>query len=104
MALDPTRAQKVQINLLGREFAVACTPSEKAALLHAAKTLDERLKTLRIQGSGAACNFDQLLVVVALNLCNELELKKTHVRESANEINAEDIQAIIHKIDSALSE
>lgn len=104
MALDPTRAQKVQISLLGREFAVACTPNEKAALLQAARTLDERLKTLRTQGSGAACNFDQLLVVVALNLCNELELKKTNVLASNNGLNAEDIQTIIRKIDSALTE
>lgn len=103
MAQDTTKAQKVQVSLLGREFAVACTPSEKTALQHAARMLDERLKALRSQGSGAACNFDQLLVVVALNLCNELDQKSSYVPASGSGINVSDIETIIHKIDSALT-
>ena len=34
------KAQKVTVDILNREFAVACTPAEKPALLEAAKLLD----------------------------------------------------------------
>ncbi|WP_054112703.1 cell division protein ZapA [Marinagarivorans algicola] len=103
MTLDPMRAQKVPVSILGREFAVACTPNEKAALQHAAKTLDERLKTLRSQGSGAACNFDQLLVVVALNLCNELNVSNARSGETTQPLPRHKLQALMDKIDSALN-
>ncbi len=104
MTLDPMRAQKVQVSILGREFAVACTPNEKTALQHAAKTLDERLKTLRSQGSGAACNFDQLLVVVALNLCNELNASSAPGNDKSKPLSAHKLRALMDKIDNALTE
>lgn len=104
MTLNQMRPQKVQISILGRDFVVACTPDEKNALQNAAKILDTRLKTLRSQGSGAACNFDQLLVVVALNLCNELNSNTVTEEASPLLLTTKKMQDIINKIDNVLHE
>lgn len=98
------KAQKVTVDILNREFAVACTPAEKPALLEAAKLLDERARKLRSQGVTTS-QFDQLLVVVALNLCHEL--KNTASKEGGAPKSIESgnkIQSFIDKIDQVLSE
>lgn len=103
MTLDSTKAQKVQVTLLGRDFYVACTPAEKSALQKAAKALDEKLRALRSQGSGAACNFDQLLVVVALNLCDELASQTPQGLTQDQISDAKSLNSMIKKIDHAMS-
>ena len=98
------RAQKVTVDILNREFAVACTPSEKPALLEAAKLLDERARKLRSQGASTS-QFDQLLVVVALNLCNELKNNApTNNGKDATLENPQRIKQLIDKIDQVLDE
>lgn len=98
------KAQKVTVDILNREFAVACTPAEKPALLEAAKLLDERARKLRSQGVTTS-QFDQLLVVVALNLCHELKSTGPTVNGAPKTPEASDkIQHLIEKIDQVLSE
>jgi cell division protein ZapA len=102
-----TRAQKVRVDILNREFAVACSPDEKPALIEAAKLLDGRIRKLRSQGVSTS-QFEQLLVVVALNLCHELKNGKGKVNSAepplANNlaVAGKDIQRLIDKIDQVL--
>lgn len=98
------KAQKVKVDILNREFAVACTPNEKPALLEASKILDGRIRKLRSQGASTS-QFDQLLVVVALNLCHELQSRAPANENAAVDgLNDTKIQQLIDKIDHALSE
>ncbi len=102
-ATPEIRAQKVTIDILNREFAVACSPAEKPALLKAAKLLDERTRKLRSQGVSTS-QFDQLLVVVALNLCNELNGSGASQTENKAPQGHHKIQHLIEKIDNVMSE
>ena len=104
-----SKAQKVKVDLLNREFAVACTPAEKPALVEAAKILDQRIRKLRSQGASTS-QFEQLLVVVALNLCHELQHEQKNndgappTPDKQDPQNDDKIQQLIDKIDQALSD
>lgn len=104
-----------KVSILDREFAVACGTGEKPALLKAARMLDQRMRALRNQGASTR-SFDQLLVVVALNLCNEQNTipatstsSSTSAESSksdanmADAISADTVERLIKKIDEALS-
>ncbi|MDZ7923173.1 MAG: cell division protein ZapA [Marinagarivorans sp.] len=65
-------SEKMTVTLLNRDFTVACKTEEKAALLKSVSILNKRLRDLRNLGAGNNVNFERLLVVVALNLCNEI--------------------------------
>lgn len=68
--MTKSQSEKVTVSILNRPFEVACLPDEKVALIKAATLLDNKMRALRNQGAGNS-SFDRLLVVVALNLCNE---------------------------------
>ena len=100
---DRARAQKVKVEILNREFAVACSPEEKPALIDAAKLLDGRIRKLRSQGISTS-QFEQMLVVVALNLCNELNSIRSRTSAPATPYAGDDIQRLINKIDKVLKD
>ncbi len=39
--------ERVDISLLGRDYSLACPPSEKARLLDAVKLVDQRMQTIK---------------------------------------------------------
>ncbi len=113
-------SEKITVTLLNRDFTVACKTEEKTALLKAVAILNKRLRDLRNQGSGTV-NFERLLVVVALNLCNESLQPENQVQlpllnnselpdrsntldQTAQEkaLNASTLTRLIEKIDTAL--
>jgi cell division protein ZapA len=60
----------VHVNILGKEYQVACPPEEKAALLQSAQLLDENMEQIR--SSGKIVGLDRIAVMAALNLAHEL--------------------------------
>ena len=64
------RAVQLDIQILGRDYKVACKEHERADLLAAVGFLDKRMREIRDGGkiSGA----DRIAVMAALNLANEL--------------------------------
>jgi cell division protein ZapA len=64
------RAVQLDIQILGRDYKVACKENERAELLAAVGFLDKRMREIRDGGkiSGA----DRIAVMAALNLANEL--------------------------------
>ena len=101
-------SEKVSITLLNREFDVACAPDEKGALLQATRTLNTRLRDLRGQGSTQS-NFEQLLVVAALNLCHDVNNGNTTNLPTTGDATsalqaAAIITRLINKVDLALDE
>lgn len=65
------RIKRVCVQILDKEFQVACKPDEKDALLLAAGELDARMR--KVRNSGAIIGIDRIAVMVALNLCHELQ-------------------------------
>ncbi len=60
----------LDVNILGREYRVACKQSEKPELLQAVKFLDGRMREIRDGGKIAGA--ERIAVMAALNVAHEL--------------------------------
>ncbi len=64
------RTVTLDVQLLGREYKVACRDSERADLLEAVAYLDQRMREIRAASKTAGA--DRIVVMAALNIANEL--------------------------------
>jgi len=76
-------AEPVRVNILGKEYQIACPPEERADLFASASLLDERMRTVR--DAGRVVGADRIAVMVALNLAHEMlvcsrDLERLQVR------------------------
>ena len=62
-------AHAVKINILEKEYLVACTDDERNALEASAKYLSEKMADIR--ESGKVVGMDRIAVMAALNLAHE---------------------------------
>jgi cell division protein ZapA len=92
MSLD---SKRVTVRILDKDYQVACQPDEKAALLTAAQELDQRMRQVRNAGA-AALGLDRIAVMVALNLCHELQQER-------GKVPAKTLQKLDDKLDQALN-
>jgi cell division protein ZapA len=86
MSLD---SKRVTVRILDKEYQVACQPDEKPALLSAAHELDQRMRQVRNAG-GSALGLDRIAVMVALNLCHELQQERSrspHLKTLADKLD-----------------
>ena len=60
----------LDINLLGRDYKVACKEHERAELMEAVAYLDAQMREIR--GSGKIAGVDRIAVMAALNIAHEL--------------------------------
>jgi cell division protein ZapA len=64
------RALTLDINILGRDYKVACKEHERAELTEAVQFLDQRMREIR--DGGKITGADRIAVMAALNIANEL--------------------------------
>jgi len=78
----------LDINLLGRDYKVACREHERAELMDAVAYLDAQMREIR--GGGKIAGVDRIAVMAALNITNELlrERKAPPPARSAPEAGA----------------
>ena len=55
----------VNIRILDKEYQVSCPPDERNALLQAARSLDERVRTIR--NSGGVIGLERIAIMAVLN-------------------------------------
>lgn len=67
---DAGRTVTLDINLLGRDYKVACKEGERAELMEAVSFLDQRMREIREASKGAGA--DRIAVMAALNIANDL--------------------------------
>lgn len=84
-------AHPVKVNILGREFLVACPEEEKRSLLESANYLNERMREIR--DSGKIVGVDRIAVMAALNITHEM----LQARESAS--SGSEAQARVARLD-----
>ncbi len=99
-AQSEANSQAVNLNILDREYLVACAPHEKGSLLLAAALLDGRMRELRAQSRGS--NAERVAVMAALTLAHEVGELSTHARVSDGSLS-ERIAALNRKLDGALA-
>jgi len=88
----------VSLNVLGKEYLVACPEEEQEALLASAKLLNEKIK--EVQHSGRVIGMDRITVMAALNLAHEMLRDKNIGLDKKAEVRLTLIQ---DKIETALS-
>ncbi|MHB1676428.1 MAG: cell division protein ZapA [Sulfuriferula sp.] len=82
--------KSLDINILGREFRVACPEAEQDALIAAALFLDQKMREIREQGK--VIGIERIAVMAALNIAFELKNKSI--------INGVDISSAQRRIES----
>lgn len=88
----------VAVNILGKEFMVACAEEERDSLIAAAAYLDRKLRD--IQASGKVIGTERAAIVAALNISHELlDLRR---RGGLSEQASRQLRFLQTKIDAAL--
>lgn len=64
----------VVLNIMGKEYKIACAPDEQDNLLRSANELDAEMRKMR--DSGKVGNAERIAVMAALNLSHELHSMK----------------------------
>lgn len=91
--------KRVYVRILDKEFQVACKTEEKDALLAAADELDERMR--KVRNSGSIIGIDRIAVMVALNLCHELQQCRSQ-QPSSSAPSSETLTRLAQKLEKAL--
>lgn len=95
-----TASVNVSVTILDREYAVACTPSEREGLIQAASYLDAKMREIR--GSSKLVGLDRIAVMAALNIAHESLQARSELRKVGVDV-AEELRKMNAKLESALS-
>ncbi len=95
-----TKPHRVTLSLLGKDYQIACPAEEQAALLTAAKEVEARLRSTRLQQGVVGA--ERIAVLVALNLCYELQQLKAQQPSPHQASDNEALQQMLTKLQAAL--
>jgi cell division protein ZapA len=91
------KTHRVTLTLLEKDYQVACPPQEQPALINAAKELEQRMRTTRVQQGVVGA--ERIAVLVALNLCYELQQLQNNQSGSPD---SEVLQQVLERVEAAL--
>ena len=94
-------AKPTRVNILDKEYLVACPEGEREALFASAELLTQKMKEIR--DSGKIVGADRIAVMAALNMAHELLEHKSNKDEYQHTISKR-IRALQDKIDVALNQ
>lgn len=89
----------VTVQILGKDYRVACLAHEKEGLLASAKYLNEKLR--EVKNTGKIVGSERLAVVVSLNMAHELLQMKNEQKASGQVIKTR-LQGLQDRISVAL--
>ena len=72
--------QAVSLNIMGKEYRIACAPEEQAGLIQTAQALDRQMR--KIRDTGKVAGTDRIAVLAALNLAHESNPVKNATSDS----------------------
>ncbi len=88
---------RVTVSILDKDYQVACKSNEHHDLMRAASELDQRMRVVR--QSGSIVGLERIAIMVALNLCHDLQ------KQGGNGVSEElerSLSRIREKLDTAL--
>jgi cell division protein ZapA len=65
----------VSLNILGKEYKIACAQDEKEGLIQTAQELDRQMR--KIRDTGKVAGTDRIAVLAALNLAHDSNTAKS---------------------------
>lgn len=80
----------VTVNILGKEYQVACPEEEKAGLIASAKMVHENME--KIRSSGKVVGLDRIAVMAALNIAHELITLRDDEDQDSEAVNKKIMQ------------
>lgn len=89
----------VQVQILDREFMIACADHEKSDVLASARYLNDRLGEIKNQSR--ILTTDRLVMLTALNMANEFLALRSKVAEYEQHLSK--VSSLQAKLDMALS-
>jgi cell division protein ZapA len=107
--IDNKSEQGVTVNILDKEYLIACPVEERNALLSAARLLDRNMREIR--SSGKVIGSDRIAVMAGLNIAHDLLTQNTDSNinstidsnvESSDKNTKSRINAMQDKIDRVL--
>ncbi|MBO9662148.1 cell division protein ZapA [Dokdonella sp.] len=91
-------SEPVAVNILDREFLIACTPEEREGLLTAARYLDGKMREMR--NNARTATLDRIAILAALNISHELLGARQREASDSAQL-AEKLQAMHAKLERA---
>ncbi len=72
--MNMVKREAVVLNIMGKEYKIACDPQERQNLIDSAQQLDQQMRLIR--DSGKVNGPDRIAVMAALNLVHEFSSLK----------------------------
>ena len=91
----------VTVEILGKEYRIACAENEKDALLASAEYLDEKMRD--VKGNGKVVGSERIAVMAALNISHEL-LQQKFLEHERNKLLKNRVVGLQNRIEDALED
>ena len=105
-SLPGDKSITLDINLLGRDYKVACKENERAELMEAVAYLDSQMREIR--SSGKIAGVDRIAVMAALNITNELLRERRapppEAKDTGESTDGAPVQRRIHAMQAAIDQ
>jgi len=89
----------VSVQILDKEYLIACPPEEQDDLQRAATLLNQRLKQIREQGK--VMGTERLVIMAALNMANELAKISSREERATSELGTR-VRSMRERVERAL--
>lgn len=100
---DGSRPNPVTVQILDKEYRIACSESEQHALMDCARLLDRRMREVR--QNGRVIGADRIAVMAALNLIYELMQQRGEAPIAAEPlVDEERFDALQRRLTGALAD
>ncbi|TBU97107.1 cell division protein ZapA [Phytopseudomonas dryadis] len=96
-----TQSNTVTVQILDKEYCIACPVDERGNLQSAARYLDGKMREIR--SGGKVIGADRVAVMAALNITHELLHKQQHLDQQAS-TNREQLRDLLGRVDNALDD
>ena len=94
------RPNTVSVDILDKEYQVACPPDEETALIQAARYLDQHMRDIR--STGKVIGLERVAIMAALNISHELLAIKGGANSGQSSQEQERLSALNSQLDEVL--
>ncbi|MCQ4348807.1 cell division protein ZapA [Pseudomonas stutzeri] len=96
------QTQTVTVQILDKEYPIACPPQQRANLESAARYVDGKMREIR--NSGKVIGADRIAVLAALNIAHELLQRGAAPAQPTAGDTRERMRELLDRVDRALQE
>ena len=95
-----TQAKTLTVQILDKDYCIACPADERANLENAARYLDGKMREIR--SGGKVIGADRIAVMAALNITHDLLHKQQRLDQEADSTRAK-VRDLLERVDGALA-